>query len=238
MNSFSAAARVGAIASIFDARSEASRPWLALSVALFAGALALLTPPLALGALALLGVRALARAQSFRIDAKALMPPALAALVVGAWAGLPGAVGVVFIWRVYADCRWSIDTAKKLAPVAKSETLRMQAHAWLTPLFGVCLVAYTAPHMIAGLPLDLPHVPFWVPAIAGALAVGAIFDWALRQAVDWRLGELAREPAAHMATHHAVFALAFGLTIDVSAGIVALVAWRLAHTALKPRLPA
>jgi hypothetical protein len=180
-------------------------------------------------------MRALARTNTIRIDVNALMPPALAALIVGSWAGLAGGVGVLFIWRIFADCRWSVETAKRLAPEAKHETLRTQAHAWLTPLFGVCVVAYTAPHMVAGLPLDLPHVPVWVPLAAGALAVGALFDWALRQAVDWRLGELARAQAAHMASHHAIFALAFGFTIDVSAGVMSLVAWRLAHVALGQR---
>jgi hypothetical protein len=234
MNSFSAAARSGAVVSDFAARSDA-QPWLALGLALATGALSLLTPALAIGVLAVLGVHALAREQRFRLDARALMAPTLAALIVGSWAGLAGAVGVVFIWRIFADCRWSLETANRLAPAVKSETWRARAHAWLTPLFGVCMVAYTAPHLVAGLPLDLPHVPFWVPTVTGVLAVGAIFDWGLRQAVDWRLGELARAPAAHMATHHAIFALAFGLTIDVSAGIVALVAWRLAHTVLTPR---
>jgi hypothetical protein len=235
MNSFSAAARFGAIASVLDARCDVRRSWLALTVAIVIGGLSLLAPVLAIGALAFLGVRALARAQAIRLDANALMPPALAALVVGSWVGLAGAVGVLFIWRIYADCRWSIATARRLAPAVKPEALRTQIHAWLTPLFGVCVVAYTAPHMVAGLPLDLPHVPAWVPLAAGILAVAALFDWALRQAVDWRLGELARAPAAHLATHHAMFALAFGFGVDVSAGVTALVAWRLAHAALGPR---
>jgi hypothetical protein len=34
-----------------------------------------------------------------------------------------------------------------------------------------------------------------------------------------------------LATHHAIFLLSFGFALDVSAGIVALVAWRLAHAA-------
>jgi hypothetical protein len=85
--------------------------------------------------------------------------------------------------------------------------------------------------MIAGLPLDLPHVPAWVPLALGALAAGAFFDWALARAADWRLGELAPSPAAHLLAHHAVFLLAFGLGLDVSAGIVMLMAWRLAHAA-------
>jgi hypothetical protein len=85
--------------------------------------------------------------------------------------------------------------------------------------------------MIAGLPLDLPHVPSWVPLGIGALTAGALFDWGLRRAADWRLGELAAAPAAHLLTHHAIFLLAFGFSFDVSAGIVALIAWRLAHAA-------
>ena len=36
--------------------------------------------------------------------------------------------------------------------------------------------------VIAGLPLDLPHVPFWVPAIAGAAALIVVADWLLRRA--------------------------------------------------------
>jgi hypothetical protein len=104
-------------------------------------------------------------------------------------------------------------------------------HAWFTPLFGLALVAYTSPHMIAGLPLDLPHVPAWVVVAALILAVGGIFDWALRRAADWRLGELAVAPASHLAMHHIVFIAAFGLGLDVSAGIVTLIAWRLAHAA-------
>jgi len=93
------------------------------------------------------------------------------------------------------------------------------------------LVAFTAPHMVAGLPLDLPHVPAWVPVAVGVIAVGAIFDWGLRRAADWRLGELATAPALHLLTHHAIFLVAYGLTLDVSAGIAAMAAWRLAHAA-------
>jgi len=32
-------------------------------------------------------------------------------------------------------------------------------------------------------------------------------------------------------THHIMFVVAFGLMIDVSAGVVILMAWRLAHAA-------
>jgi hypothetical protein len=109
--------------------------------------------------------------------------------------------------------------------------MKALAHAWMTPIYGAMLVAYTAPHMIAGLPLDLPHVPAWLLIATGVLAAGAVFDWGLQRAADWRLGELARAPAAHLLTHHVVFVVAFGMMIDVSAGVVMLIAWRLAHAA-------
>lgn len=203
-------------------------------VALSAGAIAMVSPQAAVLVLAALGARALMRAETFRFDVVSLIGPALAALIVGAFVGLAGAIGVLFVWRMIADTRWSVAEASRLAVAAgrPAETsLKSLAHAWLTPLYGVAIVAFTAPHMIAGLPLDLPHVPVWVPVAAGVLAIGAVFDWALRRAADWRLGELAVAPATHLLAHHAVFILAFGLMLDVSAGIVALAAWRLAHAA-------
>jgi hypothetical protein len=205
----------------------------ALAIAVIAGATALAAPPLALLALAALAARVMMRSEA-RIDMAGLAGPALAALIVGAFVGLAGAVGVLFMWRLIADARWNVAEAQRLAVAAgrPAETSwKALAHAWLTPLYGLTLVAYTAPHMIAGLPLDLPHAPAWAPLATGVVAAGALFDWALRRAADWRLGELAAAPALHLLTHHAVFVLAFGLTLDVSAGIVALLAWRLAHAA-------
>jgi hypothetical protein len=210
------------------------RGFLAAIVALAAGATALAAPPLALLALTILAARVLMRRDALRLDPASLAGPALAAMVVGAFVGLAGAIGVLFVWRLIADARWSAGEAARLAAAAGRPAemrLKALAHAWLTPLFGLALVAYTSPHMIAGLPLDLPHVPLWVPLTAGAVAAVAFFDWGLRCAADWRLGELAAAPAAHLLTHHVVFLLAFGLGLDVSAGIVMLLAWRFAHAA-------
>lgn len=215
-------------------RASITHSQVALTIALGAGALALVAPPVALLALAGLGAHALMRADAVRIDLAALAGPIVAALVVGAFVGLAGAIGVLFVWRLIADTRWSIAEAKRLAAAAGRPTETMPkalAHAWLTPLYGLALVAYTAPHMIAGLPLDLPHVPIWVPLGIGSLAAGLLFDWALRRLADWRLGEFAAAPAAHLLSHHAIFLLAFGFNFDVSAGVVASIAWRLARAA-------
>jgi hypothetical protein len=206
----------------------------ALAVALGVGATSMAFPQAALLLLALLAARALMGANTARLNLAALAGPALAALLVGAFVGLAGAIGVLFIWRLIADTRWSVREARRLSEAAgrpDASTRRALLHAWATPLFGLTLVAFTAPHMVAGLPLDLPHAPLWSVIMAGAVAALVVFDWALKCAADWRLGELATAPAAHLLSHHALFVLAFGLTLDVSAGIVAMIAWRLAHAA-------
>jgi len=204
-----------------------------LLAALCVGIAAMAWPPLALLLLAMLSARVL-MSGDLKIDLAALAGPALAALAVGAFTGLAGAIGVLFIWRLFADTHWSVNEAARLAMRAgrpADASAKALAHAWTTPLYGLTLVAFTAPHMVAGLPLDLPHVPAWVPVAVGVIAVGAIFDWGLRRAADWRLGELATAPALHLLTHHAIFLVAYGLTLDVSAGIAAMAAWRLAHAA-------
>jgi hypothetical protein len=217
-------------------RARASDLGAALGALGLAGA-SLASPPLALLLLALLAANAAISAREFRL--KPLLAPGVAAVVVYAFVGLAGAIGLVFVWRLAADARWSVKTAQNLAASAgrpKETSARALAHAWATPLHGLALVAYTAPHMVAGLPLDLPPMPAWVPLCTGAVALFMVFDWALRRAAEWRLGELAPAPAAHLLAHHALFALAFGMTLDVSAGLVAMAAWRLLHAAPLPGL--
>jgi hypothetical protein len=202
--------------------------------ALMLGAVSLLSPPLAILGLAALAARALLNGEYIHFDVVSFVGPVVAALIVGAFVGLAGAIGVIFVWRLVADTHWSVSEAKRLSAAAgrpAETTFKALAHAWMTPIYGLALVAYTAPHMVAGLPLDLPHVPVWVVIGAGILAAGAFFDWGLRRAADWRLGELARTPAAHLLVHHVLFLVAFGLMIDVSAGVVMLAAWRLMHAA-------
>ncbi|HRE44380.1 MAG TPA: hypothetical protein PKY87_10470 [Terricaulis sp.] len=203
-----------------------------LALACAIGAASMLAPHAALLLLAALGAFALMNTRHAQLDLPALAGPGLAALLVGAFTGLAGAIGVLFIWRLYSDARWSVNEARRLNAAAgrpEGASTRAFLHAWASPLFGLALVAYTAPHMVAGLPLDLPHIPLWAVLIVGGLAALLVFDWALKCAADWRLGEFAAAPAAHLLAHHLMFILAFGLMIDVSAGIVAMIAWRLAH---------
>jgi hypothetical protein len=223
----------GAVRRIVIGRSAS-----ALMIALGAGAASLVAPPAALLILGLLAARALMRADVQRINWAAFAGPVFACLLVGAFVGLAGAIGVAFAWRLMVDARWSVNEARRLALAAgrPGETsFSALAHVWLTPLYGLVIVAYTAPHMVAGLPLDLPHLPSLIPLVIGFAAIAAVFDWALRRAADWRLGELAAAPATHLLCHHTLFVLAFGLTLDVSAGLIGLIAWRLAHAAPLPQ---
>jgi hypothetical protein len=215
-------------------RASALRSAICLAIALTAGLLGALAPLAALLCVAALGARALMGAHDFRFDAYALIGPLLAAVLVGLVVGPAGGMGVLFVWRVQADTRWSLGEAMRLATVSgrPSETTpRAIAHLWMTPLYGLALVAFTSPHMIAGLPLDLPHVPIWIPIAAACVAFVGFADWALRAAADWRLGELALAPALHVLTHHLLFLLAYGITGDVSSGVVALAVWRLVQAA-------
>lgn len=213
-----------------------SRSVRAMIAALGVGACALAFPPLALLGVALLALTASFRVRPQGFDLKNFAGPAFAALLVGAFVGLAGAVGVVFVWRLFADARWSARETARLQEAAgrPGQSWLAIAPLWLTPAFGLAAVAYTAPHMVAGLPLDLPHIPMWALMGVGGLAAAALFDWLLRVAADWRLGEIAPAVATHQSAHHLIFFLAYGALIDVSAGLLALLAWRLAHAALAP----
>lgn len=213
----------------------------ALLIALGAGLISVFSPAAAVLVLGVLLSAALTRSDVARIDWPSFAGPAFACVLVGAFVGLAGAIGIAFVWRLFSDARWSVHEARRLALAAgrPGETnFAALAHAWLTPLYGLAIVAYTAPHMVAGLPLDLPHVPSFVPVIIGFAATAMVFDWALRRAADWRLGDLASAPAAHLACHHTLFVVAFGIGLDVSAGLIGLIAWRLAHAIAQPRAQA
>src|SRR5262245_47873820 len=117
-----------------------------LLVAMCAGAAALVSPPLAMLLLAALGARAIMRSASMRVDLVAIAGPAFAALLVGAFIGLAGAIGVLFVWRLFADTRWSVREAARLACAAgrpAEASWKSLAHAWATPIFGLTLVGYT-----------------------------------------------------------------------------------------------
>src|SRR5262249_43534090 len=142
-------------------RVAVSHALIALAAAFAAGALALLSPLIALLVVGVLGARVLLRVeQAPRFNIAILAGPALAACIVGSFVGLAGAVGVLFVWRLQADVRWSVSEARKLALASGRSgqaTWRSLAHGWTTPAYALALVAFSSPHVIAGLPLDLPH---------------------------------------------------------------------------------
>ena len=214
------------------AQDSRAAPLAAAVVTLIAG---LIAPPLALLCIAAAAAWALMQPHTNtpRVDWPALAAPLLGAAIVGAAAGFDAAMGLLFIWRVAADARWSARQAARLADLSGAPGLSKRDRLVLagTPLFGLTMAAYTAPHMLAGLPLDLPHIPILAPIAIGAAALLIVFDWALQRLADARLGLLARAPALHIATHQAVFLAAYVLSPDLSAGFMAVIVWRIACSA-------
>lgn len=193
--------------------------------------LGLIAPSLALFAAAMAGANALFRRDGAPLRFPlSLIGPLGAAALVGALWGLDGAMGVLFVWRVWADARWSQLEARRLGA---RETLSAKLALWSTPALGIAVAAYTAPHVLAGLPLDLPHVPLIAPIVAGVIAAALLFDWGLARLADWRLGTLARAPGAHLLTHHALFLAAYAISPDISSGLMALIVWRLMHASAR-----
>ncbi|MDX2237855.1 MAG: hypothetical protein NW203_09865 [Hyphomonadaceae bacterium] len=209
------------------------RTLFACVIAGVAGLACLASPAASIALLAALAALITMHASSLRIaDAlRALAPPGAAAIAVGLTWGWDGALGVIMLWRLFEDARWSAGEARRLQRLNGERVDRglRAAHLWLTPAFAAALIAHTAPHLFIGLPLDLPHAPAIAPMLFGAAAMLALIDWAIRQATDWRLGAFDAASAAHSAAHHGVFLLAYVASPDLSAGAMAMIAWRLAH---------
>jgi hypothetical protein len=71
--------------------------------------------------------RVLLSGEAVRIDWAALLGPALASLLVGIFVGLPGAIGTLFVWRLFADTRWS--TAEATFAWLQPPAARLKRHS-------------------------------------------------------------------------------------------------------------
>jgi hypothetical protein len=163
-------------------------------------------------------------APTVRIDRLALI--GLAASAGGAAAaGLAGAVGALFCWYV-------VDAARQQARVSRATTAGTQTrsealHLWLAAMFAILIVAASAPHMVMGVPLDLPRPPSQLIIAAGLAYSIAVVDWIVRALARWRLGENPWAAFTGEAALHLALLTAFAICADVSAGVTGLVAYRL-----------
>ncbi|MBL8548516.1 MAG: hypothetical protein JNJ73_00920 [Hyphomonadaceae bacterium] len=213
------------------AASQQWRALTALAAALGTLALGVAAPPLAVLGVAAAGALALFRPATLSLRLHDIAGPALAAAIVGGFFGLDGAMGVLLIWRMLADARWAARRARAMTLAAGAAEERGPAAlaVWTTPLVALTAAAYTAPHLLLGLPLDLPHVPLFIPLAAGAVAAFTLFDWSVQKLADWRLGTIAPAPTMLLVAHHIIFLAAFVASPDLSAGVMAMAVWRLAH---------
>jgi hypothetical protein len=208
----------------------------ALGLALSAMAAALAAP--ALGLLVLAGLSAVAMAggdggRAIRFDRLALAGCAAVAAAAAA-GGLSGATGAAFVWFVVDCARAQGRRAGSAAAGAMAERLSR----WLAAGFAVLLVAAAAPHVVMGLPLNLPHPPSVMILAVGIVYALATADWTVRVLARWRLGEGRLAPALSPLAFHVLLLAGFGLCTDVSAGLVGLIAYRLAqHPAVQGLAP-
>lgn len=150
----------------------------------------------------------------------------MVAAAAGAAAGAPGFVGGLFCWFLADSARAAVRRSAVFAGAAPqriSERLPLMCVA----AFAGLLVAAAAPHVVMGLPLDLPHPPMALIVAAGVAYALTAVDWLVRILARWRLGESRPSQTAADASFHAVILAGFVLSNDVSAGVVALIAYRL-----------
>jgi hypothetical protein len=202
---------------------------IAMVCALAALLLASLAPIAGLLLLTVLAAAALMTRRTpmrWRPDAFAWGGLIVAAAAAGA-AGAPGLVGCLFCWLLADSARAAIRRSAAMSgagPHPLSERLPLL----LVAAFAGLLVAASAPHVVLGLPLDLPHPPSGLMTIFGVAYALAAVDWIVRILARWRLGENRPAPVAFDASFHVVILAGFVLSPDVSAGVIALVAYRMA----------
>ncbi len=220
-------ATVGPVTAAISSPHQA-RSLVSLASALLAMAAAFVAPPMGLLVLAALGALGLVSAEQPirpRLDALALT--GLAALAAAAAAaGFAGATGVMFAWFVMESARSQNRRSRALATLAQGG-LAERAAIWLAAAFAILLVAAAAPHVVMGVPLNLPHPPVLAIWATGLFYALSVVDWIVRNLARWRLGEGRLAPVAADATFHIVMLAGFALCPDVSAGLAGLVAYRL-----------
>ncbi|MFZ4121037.1 MAG: hypothetical protein ACOYKM_05170 [Caulobacterales bacterium] len=173
-----------------------------------------------------------------RLDRSAIC--GLSLLVLGVlWQGIPGAMGAAFTWLMVDSIRSVFAQSVRVGQMEPGGYGRnlLRLHLILLPVFAFSLVAAAAPHVLLGLPLDLPHPPVVAVIALGLMTILACAEVLLRGLTRWRLGEPRWLAAAHDMSWLVLILVAFILASDISAGVMGLIAFRLAFLA-DLRLPA
>jgi hypothetical protein len=195
---------------------------------------ALIAPALGLLVLAALAALALTRPHqpvAWRLGAFEICG-LVAVISAAVAAGLAGATGAAFVWFVADAARACLRDARGIG--AGAHGFRGERVAvFLAAGFAILMVAASAPHVVMGLPLDLPHPPANLIVLVGVAYSLAVADWLLRVLARWRLGEGALAPAMDAACFHMLLLIGFVASSDASAGLAALMAYRMTRS-LRP----
>jgi hypothetical protein len=158
--------------------------------------------------------------------------PLLALAGVLALLAGPGMAWVVTLyfhwqWLHYARQSWGVSQAylgKAEHEVAADPRLE-QAAFYGVPLAGLLHRSAQAPAEFLGMPLHFAPVPEWLAAAGGGAALAGVAWLAATRLRAWRQGRLPLAHTLYLATHCAVFAVAYAGIQDLSRGWLVANVW-------------
>jgi len=149
----------------------------------------------------------------------------LLAWSVGAWT----VVTVYFYWQWWHYTRqsWGISRAyqrKDSGALYENDRLT-QAIFYSVPLFGVVQRSSEGHQSFVGMPIQLLPVPAPLADALGLVAGALVVFWLYRRVQVARQGRLAQVHTLYMATHLAIFAVAYLNTRDITVGWLIINIW-------------
>jgi hypothetical protein len=166
-----------------------------------------------------------------------LLPSVAVATIIAAWGiGLWTVVSLYFYWQWFHYTRqsWGISRAYRAKdPHASYEEGWLdQTIFYALPVLGILHRSYQDPGVFIGMELRVIPVASIVLDAAAIATVALLAFWIIRQVQAYRLGRMARIHTLYMATHFAVFAVAYLLIADVTYGWLVINIWHNAQYVL------
>lgn len=144
---------------------------------------------------------------------------------VGIWS----VVTIYFFWQWFHYARQSYGIAafyrrKTATPVSEHPYLS-QAVVWCVPIWGVLNRASQGWEEFLFLPVWMPPVPVWAPALAAVVSVGIILYWLVLRFVAWRQGNLPLGQTLFLISHFSAFYVGYILIDNINIGWLVANIW-------------
>jgi hypothetical protein len=144
---------------------------------------------------------------------------------VGLWA----VATIYFFWQWYHYTRQSYGIAtfyrKKAAnPVLENPHIA-QATLWCVPVWGVLNRSAQGWNEFLFLPIWMPPVPQWVAMAAGVISIALILNWIISVFAAWKKGSVPLGHTLFMASHFALFYIAYIAIDSINTGWLVANIW-------------